>query len=244
MRLFIRFFLLVISAFLLNGSPLPAQNTAAKLKAKIMTALERAYVTSAFKITVTTLGHVLIEGEVPSYWDKQNVFAIVARVPGVKEILNRLSVQTAVVAGAVIKVELEEYLKRLRAINDSNKIQVAARSPEGVVILGGTVNFPHEKALVEEIAAWHRGVKEVDNQIEVLSVNKNVSDAALARTIKDMLSCDFSFEEKTVQVKIDKGRVLLSGAVGRLWAKLEIEKAVQNTAGVRQVENRIEIMSE
>lgn len=244
MRIFHRFYLLLVLLSLLSVSTLPAQNTAAKLKAKIMTMLERSYATSAFKIAVTTPGHVVIDGEVPSYWDKQNVFAIVARVPGVKDISNRLSVQTADVAGAVIKVELEEYLKRMRAIKDPGKIKVVARAPEGEVILGGTVNFPHEKALAEEIAAWHRGVRYVDNQIEVLSENKNVSDAALARDIKDMLSCDFPLEEKTVQVKIAKGQVLLSGAVTRLWAKLEIEKAVQNLGGVRQVESRIEIMNE
>ncbi len=242
MRLFIRFFILTVSALLLSALPLPAQDAAAKLKAKIMIALERSYVTSSFEITVTTSGHVEMDGEVPSYWDKQNVFAIVVRVPGVKDISNRLVVQTAVVAGAVIKVELDEYLKRIRAIKDPSKIKVSARSPEGEVVLGGTVNFPYEKALAEEIAAWHRGVRSVDNQIKVLSLDETMPDAGLTRVIKNMLSCDFPFEEKTVQVKIEKGRVLLSGAVSRLWAKLEIEKAVQNTAGVRQVENHLEVM--
>jgi len=244
MRIFFRFYLLLILLLLLSVSTLPAQDATAKLKGKIMTALERAYVTSAFKIAVTNSGRGVIEGEVPSYWDKQNVFAIVARVPGVKEISNRLSVQTADVASGVIKVELEEYLKRMRAIKDPSKIKVMARASEGEVILGGTVNFPYEKMLAEEIAAWHRGVRAVDNQIEVLSANKNVSDAAIIRIIKNMLNCDFPFEEKTVQVKVEKGRVLLSGAVSRLWAKLEIEKAVQNLGGVRQVENRLEIASE
>lgn len=241
MRPLIRFSLFIILLLSLSVSPLLSQDTTAKLKAKIMTALERAYVTSAFKITVTTPGHVVIEGEVPSYWDKQNVFAIVARVPGVKEITNRLIVQTVFVPAPIVKVELEEYLKRMRAIKDSNKITVTVRMPEGQVILGGTVNFPHEKALAEEIAAWHRGVKEVDSQIEVLSLGKSVPDADLIRIIKNMLGCDFPFEEKTVQLKIEKGRVLLSGAVSRLWAKLEIEKAVQIIGGVRQVESRIEI---
>ncbi len=237
----IRISLLIISTFLLSLSPLPAQDAAAKLKAKIMTALERAYVTSAFKITVTTPGRVVIDGEVPSYWDKQNVFAIVAHVPGVKEITNRLRVQTAFVPDATIKVELEEYFKRMRAIKDPGKILVGVGG--AMVLFRGAVNFPHEKALAEEIAAWHRGVKEVDNQIEVLSLDKAVSDADLIRTIKNMLSFDFPFEEKTVQVKITKGQVLLTGAVSRLWAKLEIEKAVQNTSGVRQVENRLEVMA-
>lgn len=241
MRPLIRFSLLFILLLLLSAPPLPAQDAAAKLKAKIMTTLERAYVTSAFKITVTNPGRVVIDGEVPSYWDKQNVFAIVARVPGVKEITNRLSVQTAFVPSPLVKVELEEYLKRIRSIKDSNKIAVTVRMPEGQVILGGTVNFPHEKVLAEEIAAWHRGVKEVDNQIEVLSMDKLVSDAALARAIKDMLSCDFPPEAKTVQAKIEKGQVMLSGAVSWLWTKLEIEKAVQNIAGVRQVESRLEV---
>ncbi len=241
MRPLIRFSLLFILLSLLSAPPLPAQDAAGKLKAKIMTALERAYVTSAFKIAVINPGHIVIAGEVPSYWDKQNVFAIVARVPGVKEIINHLSVQTVFVPAPIVKVELEEYLKRIRAIKDSNKIAVTVRMPEGQVILGGTVNFPYEKALVEEIAAWHRGVKEVDNQIEVLSMDKLVSDAALARAIKDMLSCDFPPEAKTVQVKIEKGQVILSGAVTRLWTKLEIEKAVQNTGGVRQLESRLEV---
>ncbi|MGH7597505.1 MAG: BON domain-containing protein [bacterium] len=242
MHLFIRFFLLAISPFLLSASTLPAQDAAAKLKAKIMTALERSYVTSAFKIAVTTPGHVVIDGEVPSYWDKQNVFAIVARVPGVKDISNRVSVQTAVVPDPIIKVELDEYLKRIRAIKDPGKIIV--EMVDGGMTLRGTVNFPHEKALAEEIAAWHRSVKSIDNQIRVLSLDKTVSDASLTRVIKDMLSCDFPCEEKTVQIKIEKGRVSLSGTVSRLWAKLEIEKAVQSTAGMRQVENRIEVISE
>ena len=244
MPLLARFSFLVSSVFLLSAPSLLAQNTAVKLKAKITTALERNYVTAAFKIAVTASGRVVIEGDVPSYWDKQNVFAIVARVPGVKEISNRLNVQTPDVAGPIIKVELEEYLKRMRAFKDASKIKVVARSPEGEVILGGTVNFPYEKALAEEIAAWHRGVRIVDNQIEVLSMNKVVPDAALVRTIQDMLSCEFPLEAKTVQVNIANGQVILSGVVIRLWAKLEIAKAVQNTGGVRQVENRIEITDE
>lgn len=225
-----------------DGMPkgITTSTTTNKLKAKIMTALERAYVTSAFKITVTTPGRVVIDGEVPSYWDKQNVFAIVARVPGVKEITNRLSVQTAFVPDAMIKVELEEYFKRMRAIKDPGKILIGVSG--AMVSFRGAVNFPHEKALAEEIAAWHRGVKEVDNQIEVLSLDKTVSDAGLTRAVKNMLSCDFPFEEKTVQIKITNGQVFLTGAVSRLWAKLEIEKAVRNTGGVRQVESRLEII--
>jgi len=242
MRFFTHFSILAILALLLNASTLPAQDTATKLKAKIMTALGRAYATSAFKIAVTTPGHVVIDGDVPSYWDKQNVFAIVARVPGVKDISNRLSVQTAFVTDAVIRVELEEYFKRVCAIKDVGKN--VAPVAGAVVSLIGAVNFPHEKALLKEIAAWHRGVKSVDNQIIVLSLDKTVSDAGLTSIIKGMLSCEFPCEEKTVQVKIEKGRVLLTGAVSRLWARLEIEKAVQNTAGMRQIENRIEITSE
>jgi osmotically-inducible protein OsmY len=241
MRLFIRFFPLLLLAFLLIDAPLPAQDAAAKLKTRITIALERSYATSAFKIAVTNPGHVVIDGEVPSYWDKQNAFVIVVRVPGVKEITNRLSVQTAFVPDAIIKVELEEYFKRMRAIKDPGKILVGVSG--AVVFFRGTANFPHEKALAEEIAAWHRGVKEVDNQIEVLSLNKAVSDAGLTHAIQNMLSCDFPFDEKTVQAKIMKGQVLLTGVVSRLWAKLEIEKAVQNTSGVRQVESRLEVMA-
>lgn len=242
MRHFIRISVLVTLAFLLSPSHLPAQNAAAKLKAKIMTALERAYATSAFKIKVESSGHVTIDGEVPSYWDKQNVFAIVARVPGVKEISNRLRVQTDSVPAGTLLVELLEYFKRVRAIKDADKFRPGVFG--ATVVLYGAVNFYHEKRLAEEIAAWHRGVTEVDNQIEISPSEKTVPDATLSRLIQSMFNCDFPYEEKTVQVKVVQGMVLLSGTVSRLWAKLEIEKAVQNLGGVRQVESRIEVASE
>ena len=135
----LHFFLMILLTFLLSASSLPAQDAAAKLTAKIITALERAYVTSAFKIAVTTPGRIVIDGEVPSYWDKQNVFAIVARVPGVKEITNRLSVQTDSVPDIMITVELREYFKRMRAIKNAGKI--AATVHGTVTILRDTVNF-------------------------------------------------------------------------------------------------------
>lgn len=238
MRAGVRYLALLLGILFLFSQPLFANADKTDLRTRVLAELERYYVTP-FEITVKEDGMVIIEGTVPSYWDKRNVFAIVSRVPGVRKISNRLVVQTDIVADEMIKSEIENELARSRMILDPSEIKVAVTN--GVVLLRGTVHFRREAIVAEDIASWQRGVKGVVNEIQVLPPEKAVSDESLTKMLNNMIDRFFPLEGKQVTVQVKDGKVTLTGTVRTLWARHEIEKEVRRVQGVREVENKLEI---
>lgn len=78
LRLFVMFWLLSTPVFSTQRAP-------ADLRTEIVTVLAFSY-RNSFNIEVSKPGIVTIAGTVPTYWDWLNVFAIVSRVHGVKEV--------------------------------------------------------------------------------------------------------------------------------------------------------------
>jgi len=238
MRAGVRFFLLVLGALLFVVQPVLAVQTSTDLKTRVVAELQRYYQTP-FDITVKEEGFVIIEGKVPSYWDKRNVFAIVSRVPGVRKISNRLLVDTELTADNIIKSEIENELERSRMIADPSNIEVTVSN--GVVVLRGTAHFRREAVVAEDIASWQRGVKGVVNEIKVLPPEKAVSDENLTTVLRNMIKRFFPLESDNVHVQVKQGKVVLTGKVKTLWARNEIEKEVRRVQGVREVDNKLEI---
>jgi osmotically-inducible protein OsmY len=238
MRAGIRTFALALGVLLFIAQPVLSNDLPNDLQDRVMAELARYYVTP-FDITIKDEGFVIIEGKVPSYWDKRNVFAIVSRVPGVRKISNRLLVDTDLVADNIIKSEIENELERSRMIIDPSDIEVSVTN--GVVLLRGTVHFRREAVVAEDIASWQRGVKGVVNEITVLPPEEAVSDENLTVALNNMIRRFFPLEGKDMYVKVNNGKVILTGTVRTLWARNEIEKEVRRIQGVREVDNRLEI---
>ncbi|MCG3119365.1 MAG: hypothetical protein ALAOOOJD_01757 [bacterium] len=237
MRTRSRYLPIILGILMLAVPPLLAQDVA-KLKSRVITELERYYDTP-FKITVKDPGRVTIDGTVLSYWDKLNVFAIVSRVVGVREILNLLEVNTDLVADDVIKANITSALQLNNVILEPEKIQVGV--DRGLVILRGTVSFRREAEGAEDIAAWQSGVKSVDNQITVLPPKQAMSDENLLAILRETIERFFPFEKNTVQVQIKQGQVTLTGSTANLWARHEVEKEVRRIQGVREVDNKLTV---
>lgn len=228
-------------ALLLGARPLPAQTHASQLKALVADELGRYYETP-FQISVEQPAKVIIKGTVPTYWDKLNVFGIVARVPGVREISNLLEVDTKMLPDDVIKANIKEGLALNRSIEEPDKIKVTVNN--GEVVLRGTVNFRREATLAEDLASWQPGVRGVTSEIEVLPLRKALSDQDLTATLSDIIARFFPLEAKSVQVHVQNGQATLTGTVTRLWARYEIEKEAKRVRGVLSVDNRIQVATE
>ncbi len=228
---------LVLGILMLSVQLVLAQD-AAKLKSRVIAELGRYYDTP-LKITVKDPEIVTITGTVQSYWDKLNVFAIVSRVPGVREISNQLEVNTDMVADDVIKANIVNALQLNNVILEPEKIQVIV--DRGLVILRGTVSFRREAEGAEDIAAWQSGVKSVANQITVLPPKQAISDENLLTISRETIERFFPFEKNTVQVKVNQGQVTLNGTVTSLWARQQIEREIRRIQGVREVDNKIEV---
>lgn len=112
---------------------------------------------------------------------------------------------------------------------------------DGVVTLRGSVDDPETSRLAEQLARDVRGVRSVQNRIEVNGETTRVGDASLATQVKTRLATDPSVAAINIDVDADGGVVTLSGIVRSEEARRRAEEIAQNVDGVRRVNNEIRV---
>jgi len=85
-----------------------------------------------------------------------------------------------------------------------------------------------------------RGVQSVTNEIAVVP-SQQVRDETIAADIVAALERSASVTADDVTVRVTDGKVTLSGTVPTSAAKRAARKAAVNTAGVKEVEDRIDV---
>ena len=241
MRTGIRYLLAGVALMLLI-QPVLGQEDMGKLKSKVRGELGRYYSdVSSFRITVREGGKVTLDGTVDSFRKRRRVFNIVARVPGVTAISNRLVVETEAVPDNTLKASIESQLKRTTVVQNPGKVEVSV--DKGTVILKGTVGVYREALEVEELVSWQKGVKGIVNEIQVQPAGASVSDEGLTASARDVIDRFYPLQKKTVQVKVAQGKASLSGTVTTLWARREIEKSVRRILGVTGVQNDLTVVA-
>jgi osmotically-inducible protein OsmY len=122
----------------------------------------------------------------------------------------------------------------------ASHIGVAAKN--GVVTLSGHVPTYWEKRAAEKAAGRVKGVKAVVEEIEVRLVGSSVpADDELAERAVQSLESDVSVPRDRIKIKVEKGRVTLTGEVDWHYQKRAAEYAVQRLFGVVGLTNRIAI---
>jgi osmotically-inducible protein OsmY len=200
------------------------------------------YYDDPISISVNDEGVVELKGTVKSYWDKLNIFASVAKVKGVTEIIEDLLVVTENVPDNIIKDEILNQYQRTHILTEPEKIKVGVSN--GLVILTGTANFYRESVAAEDIAGMFMGVKSVDNELDVLPISKAESDNNLALMVQDVLKDQFQLSSKNIQVNVNQEIVTLTGTTNTLWSKHAIEKQIHEILGVKDVINKLLVKSE
>ena len=116
---------------------------------------------------------------------------------------------------------------------------------KGAVTLGGYVTMPFKKSELEERVGKVRGVRELKSEIQVLPVSP--SDERLREILFERIYGDdmfISFAQRThppIHIIVEKGNVMLTGAVRSNVEKRQAESIVRSTFGVFQVTNRLTI---
>jgi osmotically-inducible protein OsmY len=107
-------------------------------------------------------GRVTLDGSVPFYYQRAAAQAAVAKLAGVREVLNLLAV-TPPVRSADVKAKVLAALKRTARDPDTITVRVEGDT----VILDGCVGLWRERALAER-AAWSApGVRAVDDRLRL-----------------------------------------------------------------------------
>jgi osmotically-inducible protein OsmY len=209
-----------------------------ELKKRVQMNLNKYYPHKTFTVKTTETGRVTIKGEVKSYWDKRNIHTIIARVTGVSEISNQLSIDTESLPNGVIKTNIERDLGLNAAILEPDNINISVNN--GVVLLSGMVRFQREANIAENIASWQKGVKSINNELKVRPPSDPVSDDELMGFISKLMKRDFPLQKQVV-VKVDDGIVFLTGTTKTLWTRNRIIRNVKRIHGVRSVENDLHV---
>lgn len=118
---------------------------------------------------------------------------------------------------------------------------IGVAASDGVVTLTGTVASYAEKYAAEKACFRVHGVKAVADGIEVKLPGSHVrSDTDVARAAADTLAWNV-LVPATVQVSVEKGRVILRGHVDWDFQRHAAEKALRNLTGITGIVNHISI---
>ena len=190
---------------------------------------------SANNIDVSTKdGVVMLTGTVDNLLAKKRAKKIAASVIGVRSIVNEVSVAPGsprddkTLKKAVVNALLMDPAA------DSYELKVAAEN--GVVTLSGTVDSYAEKQLSQTVAEGVKGVKKVNNTIDV-DYASDRPDPEIKFEVAERLKNDVRVDDKLISVTVKNGAVDLSGAVGSLQ---ERDRAYSDSwvAGVASVSTK------
>ncbi len=231
-------FVLVLLLLCAIPAYVPAQPAADDLQAAVLAALNRYY-ENPFQVTADDNGKVIVRGKVDTYYDKLDVYEIVSKVPGVKEIEDLVVNTTEALPDDMVKANVVNGLKNSSVIIEPDSLDVSV--DDGMVFLSGTVSFPKEKLMAETIASSQDGVMGLDNEIQVLPPAQARSDENLRTVIAEMIKYQFPLLDGKVKFTVVNGDVSLDGTVSSLWEKANVKKECSRILGVRSVTETLKI---
>ena len=123
---------------------------------------------------------------------------------------------------------------------DAANIGVAV--DEGIVTLTGHVSTYWQKTTAENVVSKVKGVKGIADEIEVRPAGAHATaDDEIARRAVQAIEWNVSIPKNTVQVKVDHGRVTLTGKLEWQFQKNAVGDAIRGMAGVTWISNNIEV---
>jgi len=189
-------------------------------------------------------GNVTLKGKVKSVWAKNEAVQRAMEVDDVVAVEDELEIAL----GESDEKVAEEIAKRVRSypfytVYDDVNLAVN----EGHVVLEGRVTMPFKSEEIEERASKVLGVQSVQNNIQDLPTN--IHDmrlrASLTRRIYgDPLFREYAFRSQPpIHIVVERGRVVLTGAVRSNVEKVMAGTIARSTFGVFKVENLLKVAS-
>ncbi len=183
-------------------------------------------------------GVVTLSGHVGSYAEKIAAEHAVIRIRGVRGLAEALVVRVPV-AGDYADDQIADCARRILDWNVTVPADAISLTVErGRVTLSGTVKTYAQKLAADRALRKLGGVVSIINQIRI---QPPVSPGSVRERIEAAFRRDAALDARGLTVKVDGGRVVLSGEVGS-WHERELAaETAYATAGVTAVENLITV---
>jgi osmotically-inducible protein OsmY len=196
----------------------------------------------ASKISVeVSNGRVILRGEVPNYFTRNAAYEDTWYVAGVRNVLNELTVRHPPARALRPDIEIENAIKNRFAVNpdiDLRDIEVIVSN--GTVTLKGTVDAYWKKMYAEDLITEEPGVAYIENLLAVVPTRDYI-DQDIADDIVSALDRMADVDPDQVTVKVEGGKVTLSGTVQSGAARRVAHESAWYTPGVIQVEDHLTV---
>lgn len=220
--------------------PVYASGSNDTLRDRIEKAITSRYDPSEIQVKADNNGRVILQGDVNSLNDKYRIYELTSYVQGVKQIDNRITVDTDILPSKVIQADVRNLIDNSTAIKEPQKINADVNG--SVVKLSGNVNFEREKVAAMTLTSQADGVTDIQDDITVTPIGKAVDDNNIKDYLNSILINEFPLTNpKDIIITVDQGFVTIEGAVSNLWTKDKIEKEFESAAGVIRVINNLEV---
>lgn len=209
-------------------------------------------------------GVVTLTGGVENQAEKALAVRIAEGLEGVTKVEDRLEVGPEAGEGR-LQNTLYRYVSdanvaasvemRLLWNDTTGALDIDVDVEDGVVTLTGPVNTEEERQMAERIARRTDGVREVENKLRVApqetlasevrsaarETGEEISDAWITAKVAASLRLDSTINHGRINVTTQDGVVTLEGKVPTLLQKKDAAETARETAGVKRVENRLEV---
>ncbi len=155
-------------------------------------------------------GIVKLSGTVNNIMAKDRAVRVAETVKGVRGVVNRIKIADTGRDDAAVRQDVHDALL-VDPATDSWEIEPSVN--DGVVMLQGTVESWQEKQLAGKVAKSVRGVRGVKNEIDI-DYRMERSDAEIRAEIVQALNWNALVDDALIRVRVDDGRVELTGTVG------------------------------
>jgi len=188
----------------------------------------------SYQIDVSTAeGIVTLSGSVDSLLAKERAARIARIVKGVRAVVNEIKVEPPVLRSDwQIREDVGDALLTDPA-TDSYQVDITVK--DNRVTLSGSVDSWQEKKLCGKVAKGVKGVKEVVNDI-VVFWEEDRPDHEIKAEVGKALKWDAFVDHALIDVRVENGKVMLSGVVGSAAEKSSAFLDAYVT-GVKSVDN-------
>ena len=160
---------------------------------------------------------------------------------GVHTVINNLTVKPPQIPDEEIMHSILEAIPS-HCLAETEDIEVAVQ--QGNVTLAGRSKRLHHKDVITNIATFTRGVRSVDNQIQIVPEldGTKVTDLHMKKNIEGLLS-SLPIRVEFLNIEVQDGVVTLSGTVYGSDDYRNLKRAVRNVPGVVRVKNKTRVLS-
>lgn len=212
---------------------------------------------------ITDSAGLRLEGEVQNLTAKRVAMTLAQRVCGMEPIIDALrlvpteprgdgEIRDILSRSLLQQPELRNLTLRQRVRGRAEIVQeahddwpsgeVAFTVEDGVVTLeGGVISLSH-KRMIEAVAWWTPGCRDVVNRLRVEPAEED-NDDELSDAVRLVLEMDPLVHSDQVTIRTERGVVTLGGVLNRDEERRMVEMDTWSVCGVNEVHNQIQLAS-